>query len=330
MAPEILARKSLMNDQPMSFFLFDRPEREPSRLVGFAGNRLDRRSEKRDDQTLADALADPAARLMLVSGGARLLLKLDGGRFDPHFAPADMAAYGADPAQSVLLGFSADGPVLAAPAAIEIETLPDGVKAIDFRSIYVQGLLEEQDAGALAQAAALLAWHASHRFCSRCGTESRSAAGGSKRICPSCGAEHFPRTDPVVIMLAVRRDHCLLGRSARFAPNMYSALAGFVEQGETIEDAVRRETLEEAGIRLGRVAYHASQPWPFPYSLMIGCYGEALNEDIQADLTELADCRWFSREETLAALDGKHPDAVFTPPKGAIAHRLIRDWAESS
>jgi NAD+ diphosphatase len=142
MAPEILARKSLMNDQPMSFFLFDRPEREPSRLVGFAGNRLDRRSEKRDDQTLADALADPAARLMLVSGGARLLLKLDGGRFDPHFAPADMAAYGADPAQSVLLGFSADGPVLAAPAAIEIETLPDGVKAIDFRSIYVQGLLE--------------------------------------------------------------------------------------------------------------------------------------------------------------------------------------------
>ena len=108
-------------------------------------------------------------------------------------------------------------------------------------------------------------------------------AGGYKRVCPACGTEHFPRTDPVAIMLAVTRDRCLLGRGPHFAPGMYSALAGFIEPGETIENAVRRETLEEAGIRLGRVVYHASQPWPFPYSLMIGCFGEALNEEIHAD-----------------------------------------------
>ncbi len=108
-------------------------------------------------------------------------------------------------------------------------------------------------------------------------------AGGYKRVCTACGTEHFPRTDPVAIMLTVTRDTCLLGRGKHFAPGMYSALAGFIEPGETIENAVRRETLEEAGIRLGRVVYHASQPWPFPYSLMIGCYGEALNEDIDAD-----------------------------------------------
>ena len=118
---------------------------------------------------------------------------------------------------------------------------------------------------------------------------------------PDCGAEHFPRTDPVAIMLAVTRDRCLLGRGPHFGPGMYSALAGFIEPGETIEDAVRRETFEESGIRLGRVAYHASQPWPFPYSLMIGCYGEALNEDIQADLTELEACRWFERVGILQA-----------------------------
>ena len=110
---------------------------------------------------------------------------------------------------------------------------------------------------------------------------------------------------------------------------MFSALAGFIEPGETIEDAVRRETLEESGIRLGRVAYHASQPWPFPHSLMIGCFGEALNEDIQADLTELEACRWFDREEVFRALEGKHPDGVFLPPRAAIAHHLIRAWAEA-
>lgn len=313
----------------MPFRLFDMPEREPSAIVGFAGNRLDRQSEKRGDDAAERALSDPKARLMLMGDG-RLFLKLGNGRPDPYFSVADLPGWEADPSQAVLLGTDADGPVLAVPSAFDTASMPDGVKAIDYRSIYIQGLLDHESAGALAQAAALTAWNQTHRFCGRCGSETRMAAGGMKRICPGCGAEHFPRTDPVAIMLAVLPGRCLLGRSARFAPNMYSALAGFIEPGETIENAVRRETLEESGIRLGRVVYHASQPWPFPYSLMIGCYGEALNDDIQADLAELEDCRWFTRDEVRAALDGRHPQGVFVPPAGAIAHRLIRDWAEST
>jgi NAD+ diphosphatase len=154
-------------------------------------------------------------------------------------------------------------------------------------------------------------------------------AGGYRRHCPACGTDHFPRTDPVAIMLTATREKCLLGRGRHFAPGMYSALAGFIEPGETIEAAVRRETLEEAGIRLGRVVYHASQPWPFPYSLMIGCFGEPLNEDIQADLNELEDCRWFNRDEVRTMLDRQHADGLITPPKGAIAHHLIRAWVDS-
>ncbi|WP_281059391.1 NAD(+) diphosphatase [Mesorhizobium sp. M2A.F.Ca.ET.037.01.1.1] len=219
--------------------------------------------------------------------------------------------------------------LLAVPAGIEPENLPETVKAIDYRSVYMQGLIDEAAAGALAQGAALLAWHASHAFCSKCGNRSEMRAGGYRRHCPACGTDHFPRTDPVAIMLTATREKCLLGRGRHFAPGMYSALAGFIEPGETIEAAVRRETLEEAGIRLGRVVYHASQPWPFPYSLMIGCFGEPLNEDIQADLNELEDCRWFFRAEVRTMLDRTHADGLITPPKGAIAHHLIRAWVDS-
>jgi len=311
----------------MPFSLFDLPEREPSSFIGFAGNRLDRQSEKRGDDAVTLALADPKARLMFMAGG-RMLLKLNGDGFDPHFAPDDMTRFAGDAALAVLLGVDADGPVVALMSGADLEALPDGVKAIDYRSINVQGLLDPERLGAMAQGAALLAWHGTHKFCGRCGNETRMAAGGMKRVCPHCGAEHFPRTDPVAIMLAVTKDHCLMGRGKHFGPGMFSALAGFIEPGETIEDAVRRETFEESGIRLGRVAYHASQPWPFPYSLMIGCYGEALNETIQADLTELEACRWFDRDEVMLMLDAKHPDSLFVPPRAAIAHHLIRNWAE--
>jgi NAD+ diphosphatase len=310
----------------MQFRLFDAPMREPSQFVGFSGNDLDRQSENRDEESLARALAHPAARLMLVRGG-RAYLKLKDGRFDPHFTPDEGRALAAGMENLVLLGFDAQGPRLAAPAGVEPEALPPTIKAIDYRSVYVQGLLGPGDLGALAQGASLLAWHSSHRFCSRCGHESEVRHGGYRRLCPNCGAEHFPRTDPVAIMLAVSGEKCLLGRSPRFQPGMYSCLAGFIEPGETIENAVRRETLEEAGIRLGRVVYQASQPWPFPYSLMIGCYGEALNDDIHPDLNELEDCRWFSREEVRRIIAGKSDISV--PPPGAIASHLIRTWAEA-
>jgi NAD+ diphosphatase len=154
--------------------------------------------------------------------------------------------------------------------------------------------------------------------------------GGYKRVCTACEHMIFPRTDPVVIMLTIdeKRDLCLLGRGPHFAPGMYSCLAGFVEPGETIENAVRRETLEESGIRTGRIRYHASQPWPMPHTLMIGCYAEAKSRDITRDEQELEDCRWFTREETIEMLERPGTTGKAPPPKGAIAHRLMRDWVE--
>lgn len=312
----------------MNFRLFDAPEREPSQFVGFAGNSIDRQAENRDDQSLGKALADPKTRLMIMRDG-RLHLKLVGETFDPYYSLAEAEALGARIEQVILLGYSDSGPMLAVPAGLTAEELPETIKAIDYRSIYVQGLLGPAAVGAMAQAASLLAWHGTHRFCSRCGHNTESRIGGYKRVCLNCGAEHFPRTDPVAIMLTVTQDKCLLGRGRHFAPGMYSALAGFIEPGETIEAAVRRETYEEAGIRLGRVIYHASQPWPFPHTLMIGCFGEALNDDIRLDDQELEDCRWFSLAEVRDMLAGVHADGLLVPPAGAIAHHLIKAWAES-
>lgn len=312
----------------MNFRLFDAPQREPSQSVAFAGNRINRQAENRSDDALEQALADETARFLLTRGG-RLYLKLNGGTFDPYFSLGEAAAFQPRLEQGVLLGMSSTGPVVAAPGGLEPDGLPEGVKAIDHRSVYVQGLVGEETLGEIAQAASLLAWHSSHRFCGRCGAATEARIGGYKRVCTSCSAELFPRTDPVAIMLAVTPERCLLGRSPHFAPGMYSALAGFIEPGETIENAVRRETFEEAGIRIGRVVYHASQPWPFPHSLMIGCFGEALEEEISFDGKELEDCRWFSREEVAGILAGTHEGGVTCPPRGAIAHHLIRAWAEA-
>jgi NAD+ diphosphatase len=299
---------------------------EPSALTGFAGNRLHRWSEKRSETSVSEALADPRARLLLVGAG-RAVLRPNGTSADPWFDVAAAEALGATTEEAVLLGYEDDGtPVLAAHA--DSEALPDDLKAIDYRSIYVQGLLDEPALGALAQGAALISWHDTHRFCSRCGHQSAMADGGYKRVCPNCDAQHFPRTDPVVIMLSVTADNqrCLLGRSPHFPEGMYSCLAGFVEPGETIENAVRRETEEEAGITIGRVAYHASQPWPFPHTLMIGCYCEALTETIRVD-DELEDARWFTRDAVRAVLDGHGDTSLKMPPRGAIASLLVRDWA---
>ena len=313
----------------MRFSLFDVPEREPSQFVGFAGNVIDRQAENRSDDCLERALADPSARIMLSRGGRLHLKTAPGGGFEAYHTAEEARRLGAKLEHGVLLGMSADGPVIAAPAALDPEQLPEGMKAIDHRSIYVQELFGPDTLGALAQGAALLTWHANHRFCGRCGAPTEPRIGGYKRVCASCAAELFPRTDPVAIMLAVTRDRCLLGRSPHFAPKSYSALAGFIEPGETIENAVRREVLEESGIRLGRVVYHASQPWPFPYSLMIGCFGEAVSEEISFDGKELEDCRWFSRGEVRSIIAGTHPDGLVIPPRGAIASHLIRTWAET-
>ncbi|MGO4835664.1 NAD(+) diphosphatase, partial [Rhizobiaceae sp. 2RAB30] len=222
----------------MTFRLFDAPLREPSQFVGYAGNRIDRRSEERADDSATTALADPAALLMLMRGG-RVYLKLNGAGFDPYYGVGESAPLRPKLEHAVLLGWTPEGPRLAVPAGIDPEELPDGIKAIDYRSVNVQGLLDEEGLGTVAQGAALLAWHSSHRFCGKCGSPTEIRAGGYKRHCTSCSTEHFPRTDPVAIMLAVTADRCVLGRGPHFAPGMYSALAGFIEPGETIESAVR-------------------------------------------------------------------------------------------
>ncbi len=311
--------------------IFDNPgfAQEPSSKVAFAGNRLDRRSEHRDDDCLAEALASDAMRGFAIAGG-RAFLRANGSGFEALHHAEQLAAFDPDLDNAILLGFAeTDAPRLAVPVRLDPEDLPQTVKAIDHRSIYIQGLISGSLLGELAQAASLLAWSRTHRYCGRCGGETQPRAGGYRRECPSCGHMLFPRTDPVVIMLTIdtQNDRCLLGRSPHFPPGMYSCLAGFLEPGETVEEAVRRETREESGIHVARVRYHATQPWPMPHTLMIGCYGEAASTQIVVDRRELEDCRWFNRREAAALLTRQIEGGDMTsPPPGAIAHHLIRDW----
>jgi len=182
--------------------------------------------------------------------------------------------------------------------------------------------------GELGCAKATLDWHNRHRFCANCGQPTEAAAGGWRRDCGHCNAQHFPRVDPVVIMLAIDGDRCLMGRQARFPDKMYSALAGFLEPGETAEDAVRREIREEAGIACSHVRYFASQPWPFPSSLMVGCFARAIGDTITFDEKELEHARWFTRDEVVRMLADTHPDGLQAPKPVAIAHHLLKEFAE--
>jgi NAD+ diphosphatase len=221
--------------------------------------------------------------------------------------------------------FAVDVSFLEKPvAALGVE---DAASFADLRG--VAAALPAGEAGIAAHARALVDWHRRHPHCAECGARTRPVFGGAQRNCIECSAQHFPRTDPVVIAPVVQGDRCLLGRSRGWPERMYSALAGFVEPGETLEEAVRREVAEESGVRVGAVRYVASQPWPFPSSLMIGCIAEAESTDVVVDRTELDDARWFDREVVRAALAGTS-DALVLPPPIAIAHQLIRTWADAA
>jgi NAD+ diphosphatase len=201
--------------------------------------------------------------------------------------------------------------------------LPDGQVFAELRRVMTR--LAPKEAEMAATSRALLSWHDSHQFCARCGHPSDITQGGWQRTCPKCKAGHFPRTDPVVIMLITQGDAVLMGRSPGWPEGMYSLLAGFVEPGETLEAAVRREVFEEVGIKVGDVSYLSSQPWPFPMSLMFGCKGTALTRDIKVDPVEIEDAMWVSRQEMMTAFAGDHP--VLKPArKGAIAHFLLQNW----
>ena len=304
----------------------------PKPPLGYIDNMLDRAAERRGEATFqAFSAADSAARAYAI-GGELIILKKSAAGLDPLFRVDETRALGAG-ADTVFLGLvdgaGRFGVGLEAVAVQSLKARGD-LLVLDLRSIAVQGLAGPDHLAAMAEAKALLHWHARHRFCANCGAPTLVVQGGWRRDCPACRAQHFPRTDPVVIMLAVAGDRCLLGRQARFVPGMWSCLAGFVEPGESIEQAVRRETREEAGIVCGRIVYFASQPWPFPMSLMIGCHAEALSFDITIDRTELEDARWFDRDEVAKMLLRRHPDGITTPPPIAIAHHIIRAWIESS
>jgi len=308
-----------------------RPDLGPKPRLGYSQSLIERVAERRADKAwLASAAADARAAAYVI-GGELIVLKKSGSAFDATFSLTEARALG-DSTEMVFLGLLDGAPRfgfgLNPDVAAALKPRSD-LLVIDLRSIAVQGLVGADHLPPLAQAKALLNWHARHRFCSHCGAATHEIDGGWRRDCPSCKAQHFPRTDPVVIMLAIDGERCVLGRSARFAPTMWSCLAGFVEPGESFEDAVRRETREEVGIACGRVNYFASQPWPFPTTLMIGCHAEVLSRDIVVDRSELEDARWFGRDEAIAMLQRRHPDGLTTPPPVAIAHHIIRAWVEN-
>ena len=221
--------------------------------------------------------------------------------------------------------------------AIDISSLGDPIHELNLGADWqfddarrAAMVLPAGESGILAQARSQLDWHRRHQFCSVCGQRTGQFKGGHVRRCPDCSAEHFPRTDPVAIMLIIHGETCLLGQSAgRLArTGMYSALAGFIDQGESIEEAVRREVMEEAGVQVGEVCYHSSQPWPFPSSLMIGCHGRAESEAIHIDTEEMADVRWFSKADVVDAMAGIDAASLKVPGPIAIAHHLIKGWID--
>lgn len=207
------------------------------------------------------------------------------------------------------------------------QKLEQNCQPFPLRSLAAQGHLSTQELAIASHAKALVDWHDNHRFCSTCGTVTEIADAGARRVCPSCEASHFPRVNPVAIMLTIDGDNCLLGRQARFPPGVYTALAGFMEPGETIEECVRRETFEESGVRVGEVRYIASQYWPFPSNLMIGCHADALSADLDPDFEEMEDVRWFTRKEVQQMLADEHPDQLRPPAEFAIAHQLLKVFA---
>ena len=288
----------------------------PPLTLGFIGNRLDRDDRiRRDPEALWAMAMNPQAR-WLVLDQLNPVMHGDGESFDIYWARRCEAPRG----EAVFLGIDADGVPRFAVGGRASEL--DGGDAVDARAAAMR--LGDARAGIVAQARSLVDWHARHGFCAVCGGVTKADKGGYARVCQVCAAEHFPRTDPVVIMLAIDGDRCLLGRQPRFPAGFLSALAGFVEPGENLEEAVARELFEEAGIRTGRVRYIASQPWPFPSSLMIGAFAEAISTEIVMDAAELEEVVWVSRADVATALAGQGPFKA--PPPIAIAHTLLKAW----
>jgi NAD+ diphosphatase len=296
----------------------------------YTGSPLDRVSNQRDDEAfVSSALAGDDAVFVPVWRARSLMRNVAEGKPEAVFitkAEADASRSGHDWA---LLGMRQGAPVFAYDIS-EIEDplplLPEHLGVLtDIRS--TAGLLQREDAAILAHARGLMHWRTRHRFCGVCGGACVPRSAGNAMACSVCNTQHFPRTDPAVIMLVTHGDQALLGHSTRFPnSNMYSTLAGFVEPGESLEEAVAREVFEESGIRVGRVFYHSSQPWPFPSSIMLGFHAEALSHEITIDPEEIEDARWFTR----AQLRAPESVGISLPRADSIARRLIEDWMDAA
>ena len=304
-------------------------------MIPYSGNPLDRVSEMRTNaEWVAAKRRDPSSFILpmwrlqpFLLGPENARASLEAGFLRPGLAESLAGPDGI----SVLLGVEDGQAYFALDVSAARDPANEGPLAGlgHFREMRAASMqLGARDTAILGQAKAMIDWHQRHGFCARCGAPTSIADAGYKRVCAACNTEHFPRTDPVVIMLPMHGDACLLGRGKKFPPGMYSALAGFIEPGETIEEAVARELHEEAGVKTQRVRYYATQPWPFPSSLMIGCFAEAQSRDIAIDNNEIVDAFWLEREKARAILDGDQSHDLWLPPSVAIAHHLIRTWVE--
>ncbi len=299
----------------------------------FAGNPLNRASERRGDiDWLKEKLEDPDSLAIAIWNGKPLVEKTKEGGKQISYIPVNLAEELSGGGERLLfMGLWKATAVF----AVDLEGNADPAEGPllglgsfeDLRAIALA--LSEADAAMAATARQMFEWRRRHRHCANCGQPSMAFDGGWKRICPSCKVEHFPRTDPVVIMLATHGEKALLGRQAAWPPGMFSALAGFLEPGESIEEACARELEEEAGLKTTSVRYHSTQPWPYPSSLMIGLIAEVENEDATPDQTELSEVRWFTRAELRDLIAGKVA-GTFAPGRMAIAHQLIKAWAEEA
>jgi NAD+ diphosphatase len=303
-------------------------------MIPFAGSPLDRASEKRTDSNWVESKRrDPSSLILpmwrlepFLLGSEKSEPPIQLGLIQPGIADS----LAADDAVCIFLGLDGERAVF----ALDVSNADDPAHVGPlaglgyFRDARVAGsIVSIKHSAIIAQAKAMIDWHQRHGFCPRCGTPTQIMDAGYRRLCGKCHAEHFPRVDPVVIMLATHGDACLVGRGKQFPPGMFSALAGFVEPGETIEEAVRRELMEEASVKVGEVTYYATQPWPFPSSLMIGCFAKAQSRDVKVDETELAEVRWLERSVARDLIEGKQVEGLRVPPPIAIAHHLIRTWA---
>jgi len=300
----------------------------------FAGNPLDRASERRGDSAwLAERLGSAEHLGVALWNGQPLVEPTEGGGVQIAYLPAKLLAELSEGDERLLfLGlwkqtaiFALDFEGTANPA--DGGPLAGLGKFEDLRSVALR--LPATEAGIVATAKAMFEWRSKHQHCAACGQKSEVTDGGWKRRCPACETEHFPRTDPVVIMLPFHGERCMLGRQERWPKGMFSALAGFLEPGESIEEACARELNEEAGLHARKVRYHSTQPWPYPSSLMIGLIAEVEDEEGAPDQTELSEIRWFTRDEARDLIAGKI-EGTFAPQRLAIAHQLIKAWVEDA